>query len=151
MKPFNLEEALKGAPVKLACGRKAYILYDLSRYPELLKHVDRRPLNGLVMSSCEENDGYPANWLLDGTNSFDQDNIIGMWEEPKQQISIADLPKPFKPEDGEYYFNINGGLIEREEFWDTNKFDIASAERGNCFRTHEDAQAWLNAMKEALE
>ena len=83
MKKFDLDAALNGEPVKLACGRKAYILYDLSRYSELLKHANRRPLNGLVMSDCEENDCYPANWSLDGTNSFDQDNVIGMWEEPK--------------------------------------------------------------------
>lgn len=82
MKEFDLKAALNGEPVKLACGRKAYILYDLSKYPELLKHANRRPLNGLVMSDCKENDCYPANWLLDGKNLFDQDDVIGMWEEP---------------------------------------------------------------------
>lgn len=102
MKEFNLEAALNGEPVKLACGRKAYILYDLSRYPELLKHANRRPLNGLVMSDCKENDCYPDNWLLDGKNLFDQDNIIEMWEEPK--INIEDLPKPFYPEESNGYF-----------------------------------------------
>lgn len=150
MKEFDLDAALNGEPVKLACGRKAYILYDLSRYPELLKRANRRPLNGLVMSDCKENDSYPANWLLDGKNSFDQDNVIGMWEEPK--ISIEDLPKPFKPKDGEPYFYITGGLIEREsEFWDTNNFDITAAKRGNCFRTQEDAQKWLDFMKSMME
>ena len=84
MKEFDLKAALNGEPVKLACGRKAYILYDLNRYPELLKHANRRPLNGLVMPDCKENDCYPANWLSDGKNLFDQDNIIGMWEEPKK-------------------------------------------------------------------
>ena len=102
MKEFNLEAALNGEPVKLACGRKAYILYDLSRYPELLKHANRRPLNGLVMSDCKENACYPDNWLLDGKNLFDQDNIIEMWEEPK--INIEDLPKPFYPEESNGYF-----------------------------------------------
>lgn len=85
MKEFNLEKALNGEPVKLACGRKAYILYDLSKYPELLKHANRRPLNGLVMSDCKDNDCYPANRLLDGKNLFDQDDVIEMWEEPKKQ------------------------------------------------------------------
>lgn len=150
MKEFNLEKALNGEPVKLACGRKAYILYDLSRYHELLKHANRRPLNGLVMSDCKENDCYPANWLLDGKNLFDKDSIIGMWEEPK--ISIEDLPKPFKPKDGEPYFYINSGVIERESaFWDTNSFDITAAEKGNCFRTKQDAQKWLDFMKGMME
>lgn len=150
MKKFNLDAALNGEPVKLACGRKAYILYDLSRYPKLLKHANRRPLNGLVMSDCKENDCYPANWLSDGKNLFDQDNVIGMWEEPK--VSVEDLPKPFKPKDGEPYFYITGGFIECEsEFWDTNNFDIASAERGGCYRTREDAQKWLDFMKSMME
>lgn len=75
---------------------------------------------------------------------------IGMWEEPK--ISIEDLPKPFKPKDGESYFYITGGFIECEsEFWDTNNFDIAAAERGGCYRTREDAQKWIDFMKGMLE
>lgn len=62
------------------------------------------------------------------------------------------LPKPFKPEDGEPYFYITGGFIEYEnEFWDTNNFDIASAERGGCYRTREDAQKWLDFMKSMME
>lgn len=221
MKKFDLKAALNGEPVKLACGRKAYILYDLNRYPELLKHANRRPLNGLVMSDCKENDCYSANWLLDGKNSFDQDNIVGMFEEPKltqEQVlekaykenllvlcdgnpdlplkviaktkdgefvmqpeddtiqpwianltmewffvkdpdpkfdtitnTIA-LPKPFKPKDGESYFYINGGSVDYEhEFWDTNNFDITAAKRGNCFRTKEDAEMWLDFMKGMLE
>lgn len=156
MKEFNLDAALNGEPVKLACGRKAYILYDLSKYPKLLKHANRRPLNGLVMSDCKENDCYPANWLLDGKNLFDQDDVIGMWEEPKKQtkkqISIEDLPKPFKPKDGESYFYITGGIVEYEDdYWDSNKFDKSSAERGGCYRTKEDAQKWLDFMKSMME
>ena len=75
-----------------------------------------------------------------------------MWEEQKQQIQIEDLPKPFKPKDGESYFYITGGFIECEsEFWDTNNFDMASAERGGCYRTREDAQKWLDFMKSMME
>lgn len=62
------------------------------------------------------------------------------------------LPKPFKPKDGEPYFYITGGFIECEsEFWDTNNFDIAAAERGGCYRTREDAQKWLDFMKSMME
>ena len=150
MKEFDLKAALNGEPVKLACGRKAYILYDLSRYPKLLEHTNRRPLNGFIMSGYMENDCYLASWRSDGKNSFDENNIIGMWEEPK--ISIEDLPKPFKPKDYESYFYINGGVIENEsEFWDTNNFDVTVAERGNCFRTKQDAKKWLDFMKSMAE
>lgn len=153
MKEFNLEAALNGEPVKLACGRKAYILYDLSKYPELLKHANRRPLNGLVMSDCKENDCYPANWLLDGKNLFDQDDVIGMWEEPKKQtkkqISIEDLPKPFKPKKDEEYFYLGCKTVYSKRYCDD--FDHDLSEGGQCFRTEEDAQKWLDFMKSKLE
>lgn len=148
MKKFDLDAALNGEPVKLACGRKAYILYDLSRYPELLKHANRRPLNGLVMSDCKENDCYPANWLLDGKNSLDQDNIIGMWEEPK--ISIEDLPKPFKPEENEVYYVISPNHEEPQRY-KARCLDHCSIQNGNSFRTKEDAQKWLDFMKSMME
>lgn len=150
MKEFDLEAALNGEPVKLVCGRKAYILYDLSRYPELLEHANRRPLNELVMSDCKENDCYPANWLLDGKNLFYQDNIIGMWEEPK--ISIEDLPKPFTPTQGDTYFYICGFKIFKiNNFFENSTFDTGNSQNGQCFRTREDAQKWLDFMKGMLE
>lgn len=71
---------------------------------------------------------------------------------PKSDTITVTLPKPFKPKDGESYFYINGGRVDYEhEFWDTNNFDITAAERGNCFRTKEDAQKWLDFMKGMLE
>ena len=143
MKEFNLDAALNGEPVKLACGRKAYILYDLSRYPELLKHANRRPLNGLVMSDCEENDCHPASWLPDGKNSFDQDNVIGMWEEPK--IRIEDLPKPFYPKMGEWFYYVNPlGVVK-----DTRASNYTGPLYG-CFKTEKDAQKWLDFMKSMM-
>lgn len=150
MKEFNLEAALNGEPVKLACGRKAYILYDLSRYPELLKHANRRPLNGLVMSDCKENDCYPANWLLDGKNLFDQDNIIEMWEEPK--INIEDLPKPFYPEESNGYFYISDGKVAYNLYHSKySESSVQMARNGQSFRTREDAQKWLDFMKSMME
>lgn len=153
MKKFNLEAALNGEPVKLACGRKAYILYDLSKYPELLKHANRRPLNGLVMSDCKENDCYPANWLLDGKNLFDQDDVIEMWEEPKKQtkkqISIEDLPKPFKPDIGDEFFYLSVGTVRYCSFYSDINADLMRG--GQCFREREDAQKWLDFMKSMME
>lgn len=71
---------------------------------------------------------------------------------PKSDTITVTLPKSFKPKDGESYFYINGGNIDYEhEFWDTNNFDITAAERGNCFRTKEDAQKWLDFMKSMME
>ena len=150
MKEFNLDAALNGEPVKLACGRKAYILYDLSRYPELLKHANGRPLNGFVMSDCKENDCYPANWLLDGKNLFDQDDVIGMYEEPKKQISIEDLPKPFIPNHHQEYWVVSPDYVEPQRY-KARYLGHFSIQNGNCFRTREDAQKWLDFMKSMME
>ena len=150
MKEFNLDAALNGEPVKLACGRKAYILYDLSRYPELLKHANRKPLNGIVMSYDKENECYPNNWLLDGKNSCRQDNIIGMWEEPK--ISVEDLPKPFYPNDGDaYYYIFCGKIYHVNCYSESNPIDENAAQNGQYFRAKEDAQKWLDFMKSMME
>jgi len=83
MKEFNLDAALNGEPVKLACGKKAYVFYDLSRYYELSEYVNGLPLNGIVMHEDNWEKKYHANWSLSGESIFDRDSIIGMWEEPK--------------------------------------------------------------------
>ena len=101
--------------------------------------------DGTIKSASE-------NWKDCGSYTGNQCglDIIGMWEEPK--ISIDDLPRSFKPKDGEPYFYITGGFIECEsEFWDTNNFDMVSAERGGCYRTREDAQKWIDFMKSMME
>lgn len=155
MKEFNLDEALNGEPVKLRGGNKAFICYKLSRD---FKYWDGSPINFNVcgyilnfngdiamLNTAWKEDG---KWVMDETKS-DRD-IIGMWEEPK--ISIEDLPKPFTPEETQHYYYINGGYIECEdEYASKNDFDSEAAKRGNCFRTREDAQKWLDFMKSMME
>lgn len=151
MKEFDLESALNGEPVMLRNGKKAFVVYDLRNYPVLMGKLGKKPLNGIVFNEDGDECKYiDVEWNEAGSNASVQFDIIGKWEEPK--ISIEDLPKPFKPKDGEPYFYITGGFIECEsEFWDTNNFDIASAERGGCYRTREDAQKWLDFMKSMME
>ena len=148
MKEFNLDAALNGEPVMLRNGDKAFIFKNVKNMHVLDFEVDY-PLIGMI-----HNHAVVQTWSLDGRTSLANDcadrDIVGMFEEPK--ISIEDLPKPFKPKDGEPYFYITGGFIECEsEFWDTNNFDIASAERGGRYRTREDAQKWLDFMKSMME
>ena len=154
MKEFNLKQALAGEPVTLRDGFKAFVI---GRIPEGFKNAlggeNASPLRGFSVKEGNVIVHPSLSWGTDG-NYLNEDisgyDIIGMWEEPK--ISIEDLPKPFKPKDGEPYFYIYGGVIECEsEFWDTNSFDIAAAERGGCFRTKEDAQKWLDFMKSMME
>nr|WP_315540249.1 hypothetical protein [uncultured Haemophilus sp.] len=153
MKEFNLEQVANGVVVVLRNGNKAVLI---GRIPENIKTRRDKDLGfPLVGSMLDENghlEAYQMNWALDGRfmlNMDSQNDIIGIWEEP---IKPEDLPKPFKPKDGEPYFYINGGVIEYEsEFWGSNKFDIKAAKRGNCFRTEEDVKKWLDFMKSMVE
>ena len=153
MKKFDLKAALSGEPVKLRGGLKAIIYY---RVPDELSYpggsTEPYPLIGIIFNKDGTIKSASENWKDCGSYTGNQCglDIIGMWEEPK--ISIDDLPRSFKPKDGEPYFYITGGFIECEsEFWDTNNFDMVSAERGGCYRTREDAQKWIDFMKSMME
>ena len=154
MKEFNLGAALNGEPVMLRNRKKAYIGYKTPDYyvSDNGKEIEF-PLHGYIIKAYNIIEIPYMFWNINGRAYKDgidnESDIVGMWEEP---IKPEDLPKPFKPKMGEPYFCINGGRVDyQHEFWDMNNFDIAAAERGNCFRTREDAQKWLDFMKSMLE
>jgi len=151
MKKFDLKAALSGEPVMLRNGKKAFVVYDLRNYPTLMGKLGKKPLNGIVLNEDGDKCKYiDVEWNEAGSNASVQFDIIRMWQDPK--ISIEDLPKPFKPKYGEPYFYITGGFIAYEsEYCDTEKFDIAAAERGGCYRTREDAKKWLDFMESMME
>ena len=137
MKEFNLDEALNGEPVN-ANGQKCYVVREVT---ELLDDKSLRRFVVIFANSFTDAEIWDESDLI---------NDIGMWEEPK--ISIEDLPKPFTPEETQHYYYINGGYVECEsEFASKNDFDGRAAKRGNCFRTKEDAQKWLDFMKSMME
>ena len=73
---------------------------------------------------------------------------------PKSDTITVTLPKPFKPKEGEVYYCID--LRQANGILETNYMDNCLADRLNsdnsqCFRTESDAQAWLDAMKNALD
>lgn len=153
MKKFNLDAALNGEPVKLANGNKAIVYY---RIPDEYVFEDGKqpafPLHGLILDS----EGYielaDVCWRDNGTYTHYPHNydIIGMWEEPK--ISIEDLPKPFNPNYKETYFYICGfNVYKVKQFFPHARFDSNNAKYGQCFRTAEDAQKWLDFMKSMME
>ena len=152
MKEFNLDAALNGEPVMLRNGKKAVVKYNLLNEVEKLEVRDAEyPLIGYRFDSIYIN---TTSWSLTGksvhwkTMEYD---IIGMWEEPKKQISIEDLPKPFKPKNGDKYFYFSENGVERVTFCETDDSDTGLAENGQCFRTREDAQKWIDFMKGMLE
>lgn len=151
MKEFDLKAALNGEPVMLRNGYKAYIKYNLlDEIKSLNVKIGMYPLVGYRLECNYINN---TSWDVLGIAKYSttrEYDIIGMWEEPK--ISIEDLPKPFKPKDGEPFYYINGGCIEyKREYRYSNLFDRYAAENGNCFRTREDAEMWLKLMKGMLE
>lgn len=94
MKPFNLEEALSGKPVRLRCGSKAYVLGNLrDLFPES-KEV--RCLIG-IDSEREHSKQYSSMMRCKCTGSYyehiyeSEYDIVGMWQEPaKTQDKILE-------------------------------------------------------------
>ena len=147
MKPFDLEEALQGKPVQLRNGNKAFIQTDLRKLG-LLESITPYVIKGISVAS-DGADWHEYSWTANGQSLegyIDRDSdIIGMYEEPTPTITVT-LPIPFKPKVGEQYFYI-GGLNSMVSEGNFEKLVVSA---GFCFRTEEDAQAWLDTMKEAL-
>ena len=205
MKPFDLQEALNGAPVQLRNGQKVYVVG--------LSKIGTEDSNSYIVGEYGRN---LCSWSKDGKYWLKRESewdIVGMYEEPeltseqvlerayqenlpvnalgkevfviaktkngdyviqedRDIIYIADLrykwefykdpapksdtititlPKPFKPKEGEVYYSIGGyhnGTIVKMH---ANCMTDISILSGNCFRTESDAQAWLDAMKNALD
>ena len=137
MKDFNLDADLNGEPF-YATRQKRYIAREVTAIFD-----DKSILRFAVIFP----DSFTNAEIWDEHDLVSDD--IEMWEEPK--ISIEDLPKPFKPKYGESYFYITGGIVEYEDdYWDSNKFDKSSAERGGCYRTKEEAQKMLDFFKSMM-
>lgn len=157
MKPFDLQKALAGEPVVLRGGRKAFVTCDLRRY--FKNTVSDKKLIGIVAMEDDPNSfSISSRWYDSGayhdteTNEETDYDIIGMWEEPKKQISIEDLPKPFKPKDGEPFYYIYWGEIYCDYGYSERSSTYRSfSQNGQCFRTKEDAQKWLDFMKGMME
>lgn len=145
MKKFDLEAALSGEPVMLRNGEKAYIFKNIQDTHILDFKVDY-PLIGMM-----HNHAPVQTWSLDGRISLVSDysngDIIGMWEEPK--IGIEDLPNPFRPEIGDEFFYLSVGTIQYCSFYSDINADLMR--NGQCFKTKEDAQKWLDFMKSMME
>lgn len=148
MKKFDLKAALSGEPVMLRNGYKAYIKYNLlDEIKSLNVKIGMYPLVGYRL---EYNFINNTSWDVLGIAKYSatrEYDIIGMWEEPK--ISVEDLPKPFKPNIGDEFFYLSDGVIRYFSFYADSAANFAR--NGQCFRTREDAQKWLDFMKSMME
>lgn len=149
MKPFDLSAALAGEPVRLRAGHKAFVLCNVNDY--FKNNTKSACLVGI--RSCTHNDDYYSmlHWDLSGNihgrGTVSDYDIIEMWEEP---IKFEDLPKPFIPRQSEEYFSISPNYGRPEVLY-ANSLDHPSIRNGNCFRTEEDAQKWIDFMKYQIE
>lgn len=117
--------------------------------PDLPLKVIAKAKNGEFVMQPEDDTIQP--WLANLTMEW----FFVKDPAPKSDTITVTLPKPFKPKVGEKYFFIRvvglffGFDIDEFEF-DDSEFCIHHSTAGRCFRTKSDAQAWLDAMKNAL-
>lgn len=131
MKEFNLDAALNGEPVN-ANGQKCYVVREVT---ELLDDQSLRRFVVIFPNSSTNAEVWDEHDLIDD---------IRMWEEPK--ISIEDLPKPFYPKMGEWFYYVNPfGVVK-----DTRASNYTGPLYG-CFKTEKDARKWLHFMKSMME
>lgn len=153
MKPFNLEEALAGKPVKLRNGAKAYVKYVLddeysTNYPLRGFAEWKRLRDGSI--NIEEH-----SWTLKGEATTHKESIldiIGMWEEPKRFINGIGVPEPLKEneiENREYYWYISlmhdDNYIKGEIDKQVGVFQNL-IRKGLVFKTKEGAEAMAKAL-----
>lgn len=134
MKEFNLDAALNGEPI-CASEQKCYVVREVTEFlydKSVRKFAVIFPDSSAIAEIWSEDD-------------FKDD--IAMWEEPK--ISIEDLPKPFKPDIGDEFYYISTVEVSYCSFY-TDLF-AEMKRNGQCFRTKEDVQKWIDFMKGMME
>ena len=164
MKRFNKAEALKGAPVVLRNGAKAFVKFEIPADQLINSSNIRDALHGYIVGPLNIAEDI-FSWKEDGrvwTKSENEFDIVGMWEEPRKQATISfpsPLAKPVnngeeyfsaKPvNNGEEYFSISADFEVITFEFNFDMFDMTALESGFMFATREDAQAFLDAMKAA--
>ena len=154
MKEFDLDKALNGEPVVLRNGCKAIVYYKV---PDEYKFPDNKPtlcpLKGLVFDINGKLASSAMYWYESGKFNNEKDHsldIVGMWEEPiKPKVDPEELPKPFSPTIGDEFYFIGNGTVKYCSFY--SDYDAYLRANGQCFKTAEDAEMWLNFMKSKLE
>lgn len=152
MKRFNKAEALKGAPVVLRNGAKAFVKFEIAADQLINGSNIKDALHGYIVGPLNIAEDI-FSWKEDGrvwTKSENALDIVGMWEEPRPQATIS-FPSPLaKPvNNGEEYFSISADFEVITFEFNFDMFDMTALESGFMFATREDAQAFLDAMKAA--
>lgn len=131
--PFNLERALAGEPVMLRNGLKANILKQIK--DTLIGYFDE----------CS-----PFSWDINGDASLAAESnhdIIGMWKEPEPELNTVTftLPSALKEPKDEMWFIY--GTEVRKSIYNASSLTREGFEQVTYFASKEDAEAWLNLLK----
>ena len=151
MESFNLEKALAGEPVQLRNGCKGSVIADTDN----CKIAPPLPWKYPLLVVFEQVDGSVNRGYFKRSGSFGGVNspfdIIGMWEEPRPMVQLPPLPAPLKEcENGQIVALISSrsrGVVKYE--FGRGTFDETLLEDGQFFASKTDAQAWIDAMREA--
>lgn len=152
MKLFNKAEALKGAPVVLRNGAKAFVKFEIAEDQLINSSNIRDPLHGYIVGPLNIAEDI-FSWKEDGrvwTKSENELDIVGMWEEPRKKATIT-FPAPllnFSKIDETFYSLTSAGSVI-ELTWNGDSVDVRALNSGFVFATREDAQAFLDALKAA--
>lgn len=112
--------------------------------PDLPLKVIAKAKNGEFVMQPEDDTIQP--WLANLTMEW----FFVKDPAPKSNTITVTLPKPFKPKPNEKFWFIDkaGAVLQVSHKIKSNH---ALTGDGNYFRTKSDAQAWLDAMKNALD
>lgn len=148
MKEFNLGKALAGEPILTRDHQKGYVKFTIEENSKIKKLV------GIVHNGCLTE---VEEWLQSGnvlSDDITPNDIIGMWEEPRPTVTLT-LPCPLnEPQEGMWFIeDINSeNPIGKSEYTRNNhvhwmKINHCYLYSGVYFSSKEDAQAWLDALK----
>ncbi|HII3779277.1 TPA: pyruvate kinase [Pasteurella multocida] len=147
MKKFDLEKALAGEPVVLQNGYKAFIKFEVPSEYQTHRHSE---IMGFFIDN--NNCAKRISWNREGKyNSTLNDgfNIVGMYEEPRPTVTLT-LPAPIKTaHHNQEVFKRGNSTIIRFYFDANRDKHRKMLESGSLFYSEEDAQAWLDALKNA--
>ena len=150
MKAFNKAEALKGAPVVLRNGAKAFVKFEIAADQLINSSNIRDALHGYIVGPLNIAEDI-FSWKENGsvwTKSENELDIVGMWEEPTPSVTVK-IPKPLfeKPKEGVVYV-FNSAIFAIEGSSDS-LFLKEAIENGLAFAKKEDAISFLKAMRHA--
>ncbi|MFU2079318.1 hypothetical protein ACLQ91_01860 [Avibacterium endocarditidis] len=148
MKKFNLNEALDGKPVQLRDGRRAFVK-AIIKQPKGLEHytvIGHAP-NGIHEEFLH--------WATNGNiipDDMSDDDIVGMWEEPKRYINGIEVQRPLTMKtcvNGEKYWFVDlqsSELVTEMPLYYFNTESLNLVDRGLAFRRKQDAKAMAKAL-----